>query len=200
MSAKGQVASYFDRVAPGYQTASDGAVWGHLRRREAARLMTRIGDVEGLDVLELGCGAGYYTRLLLNRGARHIYAVDISERMLAELPKEAVTPILADASDFDFGRSFPLLVSAGMLEFVPRPAQVLRNLARFAEHGTRLVILYPKRSLLGRAYRRFHARNGMTIRLFDRSILESLARDTGWQVGAVTPAGPYSATAVLVRT
>jgi ubiquinone/menaquinone biosynthesis C-methylase UbiE len=198
MSAKSQVASYFDRVAPGYQSASDGPVWGYLRRREAVRLMADIGDVKGLDVLELGSGAGYYTRLLLKHGARHVHAVDISQRMLDELPKDGVTPILADATEFDPGQTFSLLVSAGMLEFVPRPAQVLRNASRYAKPGARLVILYPRRSLLGRAYRRFHARNGMTIRLFDRSILESLSSGTGWRVDTVAPAGPYSATAVLV--
>lgn len=200
MSAKGQVTTYFDRVAPGYQNASESALWGLLRRREAARLMAQIGDVKGREILELGCGAGYYTRLLLNQGAKHIHAVDISRRMLDELPKEGVTAIFADASDYDPGRTFPLLVSAGMLEFVERPARVLRNAARWAEPGGHFVILFPKRSLLGRAYRQFHARNGMTIGLFDRSILENLVRGTGWHVDTVAAAGPYSATAVLVRT
>lgn len=200
MSAKARVVSYFDGVASNYQTASGGALWGLVRRREANCLMGQLGTVAGLDVLELGSGAGYYTRLLLQQGAAHVHAVDLSQRMLDELPKSGVTPIFADATDVDPGRTFRLLLSAGMLEFVPQPARVLRNAARFAEPGARFAILFPKRSLLGRVYRRFHARNGMNIGLFDRPILESIARGSGWTVHKFSPAGPYSATAMLIRT
>lgn len=200
MSAKTRIVSYFDSVASNYQQASEGALWGLVRRREATCLMAQLGDVGGHEVLELGSGAGYYTRLLLRQGATHVHAVDVSECMLNELPKQGVTPILADATTFNPGRTFRVLVSAGMLEFVAQPARVLRNAASFAEPGARCAILFPKRSLLGRAYRRFHARNGMNIGLFDRAILESLVRNSGWNVKSVTPAGPYSAVAVLVRT
>lgn len=199
-SGKAGVAFYFDGVASNYQKASDGPLWGLVRRREAACLMAKLGDVKGQDVLELGSGAGYYTRLLLKHGAAHVHAVDLSARMLDELPKDGVTPILGDATDVDPGRAFRFLLSAGMLEFVPQPGRALRNAARFAEVGARFTILFPKRSLLGRAYRRFHAGHGMDIGLFDRSILESLVRNSGWRVDDVAAAGPYSATAVLVRT
>jgi ubiquinone/menaquinone biosynthesis C-methylase UbiE len=200
MSPKSRVVSYFDGVASGYQQASNSIVWGLVRRREAACVMAQLGDVAGQDVFELGSGAGHYTRLLLRHGATRVHAVDVSARMLDELPKDGVTPILADATDVDPGKTFSLILSAGMLEFVAQPARVLRNAARFAEPGARCVLLFPKRSLLGRAYRAFHARNGMKIGLFDQSILESIVRNSGWTVSNVAPAGPYSATAVLIRT
>jgi ubiquinone/menaquinone biosynthesis C-methylase UbiE len=198
MSGKG-VETYFDGVASKYQQASESTLWGIVRRREAARLMARLGGVSGQEVLELGSGAGYYTRLLLKEGAAHVYAVDLSARMLEQLPKERVTAILADATQVNPGKPFQLLLSAGMLEFVPEPAQALSNAARYAKPGARFAILFPKRSLLGRAYRRFHANHGMNIRLFDRALLESLVRDTGWHLEQVEAAGPYSSTAVLVR-
>lgn len=40
-----------------------------------------LGDVEGLDVLDAGCGTGYLTRRLAERGAR-VVGVDLSERMI----------------------------------------------------------------------------------------------------------------------
>lgn len=200
MSGKSGVASYFDGVATNYQKASEGVLWRLVRRREASSLMTKLGDVNGKEILELGSGAGYYTRLLLAGGAAHVHAVDLSARMLDQLPKERVTPILADATEVDPGKKFQLLLSAGMLEFVPAPEHALRNAARYAVPGARFGILFPKNSLLGLAYQRFHVRNGMNIRLFDRAVLEDLASTSGWRVDDVAAAGPYSSVAVLVRT
>lgn len=194
-----QVQTYFDRVAGDYQQASSNPLWGRLRLREQRALLRLVGDIGGADVLELGCGAGFYTRLILAAGASHVVACDFSERMLAELPKERVTPLLGDAATVDPGRRFRHLVSAGMLEFVPDPAAVLRNAARFAEHGAGFTILYPTRNLLGRLYKRFHRRHGFDIQLFDADLLARLAGPAGWRLTATAGAGPYSAVARLER-
>lgn len=199
MSTIGKVEAYFTGVASGYQTASSGAVWGIVRRREAAALTLALGGVAGDDVLELGSGAGFYTRLLLAQGARHVWAVDLSQRMLDELPRDGITPIQGDAARVDVGRRFRRLVSAGMLEFVLDATDALRNAARHADPGARLVLLVPSRTLLGRAYRRFHAGHGLTIRLFDRQSLLAAARESGWVVDHVSRAGPYSLVARLTR-
>lgn len=194
-----EVKSYFDGVASGYQSASRGGVWSFVRDQERRALVKMLGPIAGRDVLELGCGAGYYTRLLLAEGARHVHAVDFSERMLAELPKHNVTPIHGDAATVDPRRTFDLMVSAGMLEFVPDAAAVLRNAARYAEPGAVLAILFPTNGLLGRAYRQFHRRNGMSIRLFDAGMIERMVQGTGWSVAERASAGPYSATVRLIR-
>ena len=199
MSVARQVQTYFDRVAAGYHQASSNPIWGRVRLREQRALLHMVGDIKGTDVLELGCGAGFYTRLLLAEGARHVVACDFSERMLAELPKDGVTPLHGDAAVVDPGRRFHHLVSAGMLEFVPDAGAVLKNAARFAEPGASLVILYPIRSLLGGLYQRFHRRNGMDIRLFDRADLARMAEAAGWRITAMAGAGPYSAVARLER-
>lgn len=199
MSSAGKVEAYFSGVAATYQAASKGGVWNAVRQREARRLMTLVGDVAGVDVLELGSGAGFYTRLLLAAGARHVWAVDLSKPMLDELPKVGVTPVLGDATTVDPGRRFKTLLSAGMLEFVAEPAAALGNAARYAEPGARLFVLFPVQSMAGRLYQRFHARNGLAISLFDDGHLASLATTTGWRVDRRTAAGPYSACAVLVR-
>jgi SAM-dependent methyltransferase len=45
-----------------------------------------LGDLGGRDVLDIGCGEGYNTRILARRGAR-MTGIDISERMI-ELARE----------------------------------------------------------------------------------------------------------------
>jgi uncharacterized protein (TIGR00661 family) len=200
MSARTSVESYFSAVASEYNKASNNRTWRFLRRRESDALMNVIGDVTGADVFELGCGAGYYTRLLLKAGANTVVAVDLSAAMLAELPREGVRPIQADATQVDPGRTFDVMLSAGMLEFVDDPLAALANAVRHANDGARLAILFPLNNMLGRAYQRFHRRNGMDISLFDRARIEALAQSAGWTLTRYQSAGPYSATALLTRT
>ncbi|MFM9941880.1 MAG: class I SAM-dependent DNA methyltransferase [Hyphomicrobiaceae bacterium] len=199
MSVARQVQTYFDRVASGYQQASGNPLWGRVRLREQRSFLRMLGPVAERDVLELGCGAGYYTRLVLAEGAKHVVACDFSEPMLAELPKANVTPLHGDAASIDPGRKFDVLVSAGMLEFVPDPAAVFVNAARFANPGAKFAILYPTRSLLGHLYQGFHRRNGMNIHLFDPAGLRAMAEAAGWTITRSTSAGPYSACARLER-
>lgn len=200
MAARTSVESYFSAVASQYQHASNMRAWGYLRRRESNALMDLLGPVTGKDVLELGCGAGYYTRLLLSSGAKSVVAVDLSAAMLEQLPKQQVQPIQADAAQVDPGRTFDLMLSAGMLEFVEDPRAALSNAARHANEGARLAILFPLNNVLGRGYRKFHRRHGMEIGLFDRTAIDKLARESGWALKRYVPAGPYSAAALLERT
>lgn len=41
-----------------------------------------LGDLEGLSVLDLACGSGYFTRLIKEWGAHHVVGVDISPEMI----------------------------------------------------------------------------------------------------------------------
>ena len=49
-----------------------------------------IGDVKGQDVLDLGCGEGYNTRILARKGGRTT-GIDISQRMI-DLARRAEQP------------------------------------------------------------------------------------------------------------
>lgn len=193
------VERHFDSVASSYQTASTKSYWSGIRNRQSAVFMSLVGDVAGREVLELGCGAGYYTRLMLAAGARNIVAVDLSARMLDALPKERIEPVLADAITLDLGRRFDTLVSAGMLEFVPDPRAALLSAARHANSGAAFSILFPTRTLLGRAYRMFHRRHGFTVTLFDEQSLARLLEGSGWRLDRTIVSGPFSACARLIR-
>lgn len=57
-----------------------------------------LGDVDGLDVVELGCGTAYFSAWLQRRGARPV-AVDVSEAQLAS----------ARRCQQEFAQSFPLI-------------------------------------------------------------------------------------------
>jgi SAM-dependent methyltransferase len=194
-----RVREYFSARASDYHARSTHFPWIWIRFREAAAVQMLLGDVAGLDVLELGAGAGFYTRELTRRGARQVWAVDISSAMLAALPPGRITPVLGDAATIRLERRFPVLLSTGMLEFVDDPAAVLANAAHHAETGARFVILAPQATILGHLYRGFHRSHGIDIHLFDRNWFDAFAPRSGWQVHASARVGPFSLVVRLHR-
>jgi SAM-dependent methyltransferase len=172
---------YFNRQAASYQTASTRGLWSWLRSRESRAVLALAGRVDGGEVLEFGCGAGFYTRALLARGAVHVWAVDRAAEMLRALPRDDVTPVLGDAATVAVGRTFALIVAAGIFEFVA-PARVLANAAAHAAPSARLVVLYSAPTLAGRAFRAFHAGHGVDARLYTWEEFDDAAFGSGWSI------------------
>ncbi len=106
-----------------------------------------LGEVSGLDVLEVGCGAAQGARWLVAAGAR-VTAFDVSagqlreSRRLDERSGVAVPRLVqADAQQLPFrSRAFDLVVSAfGGIPFVADSARTMRECARVLRPGGRLV-------------------------------------------------------------
>ena len=126
--------------------APQPVAWGVFGVLEAD-IGSPLGDVNGLDVVELGCGTAYFSAQLAHRGARPV-GVDptpaqlatarrMMERMgvsfpLVEAPGERVP--LPDAS-------FDLAFSEYGASLWADPAQWIPEAARLLRHGGRLVFL-----------------------------------------------------------
>lgn len=143
--------SWWDAEAPAYY-AEHGAflgdadlVWCPERLREAdARL---LGDVRGLDVLEMGCGAAQGARWLAGQGAR-VTAYDVSGGQLAQARQldartgtTGIAYLQADAQAVPLAdASYDLVVSAfGALPFVADAAGAMAEVRRVLRPGGRLV-------------------------------------------------------------
>jgi len=148
----------WDRYADEYQaTHGDflgdiGFVWGPEGCREED--LGILGDVQGRDVLEVGCGASQCSRWLAARGARAV-GLDLAFRQLQhshridEATGVGVPVVLGTATELPFAdRSFDVVFSSfGALQFVSdidvavtEAARVLRPGGRFAfsiTHPTR---------------------------------------------------------------
>jgi len=120
--------------------------WGVFKIPESA--VDALGDVNGLDVVELGCGTAFFSSWLVRRGARPV-AVDPTPAQLAtarrmqeesgivfplvEAPGEAV-PLPAASFDLalsDYGAS----LWADPYAWIPEAARLLR------EHGFEILKL-----------------------------------------------------------
>ena len=98
--------------------ASGGMAWGTAQIPEST--LRILGEVEGRDILEFGCGAAQWSIALAQHGARPV-GLDLSERQL-----EHARRLMAEA-----GVSFPLI--HGSAEAVPLPDASFDIV--FCDHG-----------------------------------------------------------------
>lgn len=144
--------TWWDAEAPDYYVehgeflGDSDFVWGPERLREADAHL--LGDVRGLDVLEIGAGAGQCARWVRARGGRAV-ATDLSAGMLrtgarvnAGLSPDARVPLVqCDGRALPFAdRSFDVVFTAyGVVPFVADPELVMAEAARVLRPGGRFV-------------------------------------------------------------
>lgn len=115
-------------------------------RLEDDALLDLLGDVEALDVLDVGCGDARLAARLAKRGGRIIgldpdpQALDAAhERARAE--GVALTLVLGRAEALPFpDASFDRVIAVTVLCFVPQADQAIAEMARVLRPGGRLVL------------------------------------------------------------
>jgi malonyl-CoA O-methyltransferase len=116
-----------------------------VQKKMAHRLLQNLQErnIGATRILELGCGTGYATQLLLDHFPEaKVVAVDFSEEMIA-VAREKVEPasrvrfVVGDAEAEDFGSwgPFDLVVSNALLHWLEDPAQAIRRWNRHLVPG-----------------------------------------------------------------
>ncbi|HUF91611.1 MAG TPA: class I SAM-dependent methyltransferase [Candidatus Limnocylindria bacterium] len=115
---------------------------------ECFTLMQTMGPVQGLSVLDVACGEGFYTRLLRHQGAARMTGVDLSEGMVALARRqEAAAPlgidyVVGDGRALDLPDRYDLVVAAYLLNYGSTRAQLdamCSSIARCLRPGGRFV-------------------------------------------------------------
>ncbi len=111
-------------------------------------VLTRHGLVDGLDVLEAGCGPGFVTRLLLESLPRSaVTALDVDPTMLAHARQhvgdlDRVRFVEASATDTGLpDASVDVVLARFLLQHVPNVGEVLAELRRVLRSTGRLVVI-----------------------------------------------------------
>ena len=193
------VSTYFRRQAPEYAHASETGLWGYWKKRELNAVRNHLGDLHGLDVLECGCGAGWYARRLIEQRPASYVATDYLPEMVEQVRIPGVTPVQADLTSFTLDRAFDRILCAGALEFAPTPAAFFGRAASVLREGGRIVVLVPPDNLAGRLYRLWHRWHGFRIHLFGMAFLTSKAAEAGLRPLRATKATAYSMVVTLGR-
>ncbi|MFI5131261.1 MAG: class I SAM-dependent methyltransferase [Chitinophagales bacterium] len=114
----------------------------------ATRLFRCLGplkdNLRGKLVLEAGCGAGRFTEVLLQQGARLVSA-DLSSAVEANKENFALSDthqiIQADINDMPFENgTFDVVICIGVIQHTPSPEETIANLYNLVKPGGYLVI------------------------------------------------------------
>jgi len=119
-------------------------------------MLEACGNVQGLRVLDCGCGEGRFCRMLVDRGAAYVLGLDLCRPMIAaakELQSKRDEYRVADAQDLGFlgDATFDLVVSylnqCDLRDFGANN----REAARVLKVGGRFIVanLHPMRSAVG---------------------------------------------------
>jgi SAM-dependent methyltransferase len=117
-------------------------------RESGEALVASLGVVEGMDVLDLGCGDGT-TAIPAARLGANVLGVDIAQNLVAagnaraqSLGLTTCRFVEGDASHLDAidDESFDLVVSIFGAMFAPRPDDVAREMVRVTRPGGRIVM------------------------------------------------------------
>jgi trans-aconitate methyltransferase len=101
-------------------------------------LLDVLGSVEGLDILDLGCGDGALTQKI--RGARaRVVGVDGSPDMVAATRALGIQAEVADGHALPFDNAFDVVFSNAALHWMTRPDEVLHSVVRALRPGGRFV-------------------------------------------------------------
>jgi 2-polyprenyl-6-hydroxyphenyl methylase/3-demethylubiquinone-9 3-methyltransferase len=128
----------FERVLSGYDT----------RRRVEVLIDGFLTDamLVGREVMDVGCGLGFFSRRLRDRGAR-VTGCDIGPKLLERTRQMAGCECqLADALALEqhFGPDrFDVVVSSECIEHTPDPLKALRQMAAVLRPGGHLVVSTP---------------------------------------------------------
>lgn len=138
---------------------------------EETRMVEFLAGLDGLEILDLGCGTGRQSIRAQQQGAA-VTAIDFSEGMLnkakAKPGASGIKFIRHDLSKkLPFrGKSFDGVISSLVLEHIPSLKEVYSEVARVCKNGAFVVntMLHPAMNLVGLEPRFFHPVSGEEVR------------------------------------
>jgi|SRR5690554_1666610 len=99
-----------------------------------------IPDLQGKRVLDLGCGFGWHCRYAVEKGAKAVVGVDLSEKMLqearAKTDSHVIKYVRMAVEDIDYPQdSFDVVISSLVFHYIKSFADICRKLSRCLARG-----------------------------------------------------------------
>jgi SAM-dependent methyltransferase len=172
--------NYFNKKAKFYSQNSESFFWSQLRNSELNGFKELIKVFKKKIFLELGSGTGFYSNFLILKGAKQVYAIDRSKKMVKNISNRKIKKLTLDASNFSLNKKFSNILCMGLLEFVESQEKVLLNAKKHSNNNSKIFILVPRDNFFGYIYKIFHKLNGISIKLYSLKDIQQLLTKTGW--------------------
>lgn len=104
---------------------------------ERPTLFAMLPNIKNLNILDMGCGSGIYSKRLLEMGANKVTAVDLSENMISIVKKKldnknlkAYTQDLANGLPEEQNNSFDLIISPLTIHYIKNLQKLFKEVSR----------------------------------------------------------------------
>lgn len=111
---------------------------------EQPAMKTAIGDINGMLILDLGCGMGDLSKYCADNGAVSVIAVDISEKMIERAKEEnsdkKVEYLCQPIEDIELpAESFDLVISSLAIHYIADYFALIAKISKLLKEGGRLI-------------------------------------------------------------
>lgn len=118
----------------------DRSKYGLAAAGEWHQLEKLFPDVNGMTVLDLGCGYGWHSKYCAEQGAKSVLGIDASETMIAEArkrnPAKSLAYTVCSLEDYDYpADTYDLVLSNLVLHYVEDLTAVYRKVHRTLKSG-----------------------------------------------------------------
>lgn len=118
--------------------AAEYSAHGRFVTDLGANILDWLGAAPGEEILDIGCGDGVLTELIMQRGA-HACGVDASSHMVEAARKRGVDAQVMDATRMTFQRQFHAVFSNAALHWIHDQPALLRGVAQALKPNGRFV-------------------------------------------------------------
>jgi len=127
------------------EAGPDGARWCQFPNK-FARICNIVRD--GADVLDIGCGAGILLAMLRDRRHCRCTGADISREAIRMVQANGMSGVVTTLPKLPLpDASFDYVIASELIEHLSQPELTLREMARVARRGGRLIVSTPDHTL-----------------------------------------------------
>ena len=161
---KNSVQKYFDSVAIFYKN-SHIFPFNYLRKKELESFNEALKKVEIIkkDVLEIGSGIGFYTKILINQCEKPLTVCDISSKMLAQLQENHITKICGDFCYIKLNSQFDVVSAISVFEFISNRNIFFTKITECLKKNGFLILSVIRPNIFGKIYYLYHRQHNLKI-------------------------------------
>lgn len=173
---------YFENRARNYKSSGERWPWSAWRKNEKSSVDSWVAPVIGSSLIDLGCGAGFYSLHFKEKYNLKVLGVDSSPAMIVELQSSGIKGIVSSVEEYVALTLFDNALAAGVLEFIEEPGIVFANVSKMLPAGGKFVLIVPRDGLAGVIYKKFHELQGCDVFIRPVEFYKNIAETSGFKL------------------